>query len=111
MRLDALYSLTRVGPDLDLAILAAGVAPALFVEAEATEHSGGVCASHDSWLLQALGHVGRMPESDLLRRDRGKAKIIGALGPGHVNNSVGRAVGGHEGLLPFDVVDTHAVVV
>lgn len=88
MRLNALDSLACVGPDLNLTVLTAGVAPALLVEADACEKSRSVLATHDTWLLEALGHISGMPEAHLLGSHGSEAKVVCTLGPCNINDAI-----------------------
>lgn len=88
MCLDALDGLAGVRPDLDLAIVATGVTPALFVESDASEQSGCIGATKNTWLLQTLCNISRVPEGDLLGRDSSESEIISALRPGDVEDAI-----------------------
>lgn len=88
MRLNALDSLARVGPDLDLSVVAARVAEAFLVEGDARECSCRVGSAHDARLLESLSHVSRVPERHLLGSHRRESKIICQLRPGDVEDSV-----------------------
>lgn len=111
MGLNALDGLASIRPDLDLAIVATGVTPALFVESDAGEQRGCIGTPENTWLLQTLGNISGMPESDLLGGDSGKSEIVGALRPGDVKNAVRGSVDGQQTLLSLDVVDSDSVVV
>ena len=79
MSFDALYSLTSISPDLDLAVLTTSVTPAFLVEANACEESCSVSASHNTGLLQSLGYIGRVPEDNLLGRNSSKSQVVSSL--------------------------------
>ena len=111
MSFDALHSLASVGPDLDLAVLATGVAPAFFVEADASEECCSVRASHHTGLLQPLGDISWVPEDHLLGCHTGEPQVVGPLRPGHVEDAVRRAVCREQILLSLNVVDADAMVV
>ena len=88
MRLNALDSLARVRPDLDLSVVAARVAEAFLVESDASEGSSRVGSAHDAWLLESLSHVSWVPERHLLWSHRGESQIICPLRPGDVEDSI-----------------------
>ena len=88
MCLDALDSLTSVGPDLDLTIISASVTPALFVEADAREKGSRILTAHYTWLLQSLGDISWVPEANLFWCYRGETEIVSALRPGHIEDFV-----------------------
>lgn len=88
MRLDALDGRASVSPHLNLAVLAASIAPAFLVEADRSEESGCVRATQDAWLFEPLGDIGWVPEGHLLGSHRGKPQIPLALGPSHVENAI-----------------------
>ena len=111
MGLNAFDGLAGIGPDLDLAIVATRVAPSLFVKADTGEESGSVLSAHDTWLLETLGHVGGVPEANLLGGHRGEAKIICSLGPGDIEDLVRGAIHGKKVLAALNIVDAHLVVI
>jgi len=79
MCLDALDSLACVSPDLNLTIVTTSVTPALFIEAHASEKTGCIGSTHDTWLLQSLSNISWVPEHHLLWRHCRESQIISAL--------------------------------
>lgn len=111
MGLDALHSRACVRPHLNVAIFSTGVAPTLVVEGNAVEVGHGGVLAESTLLRKSLGHVSGVPELDFLETDGDKAEVVGALGPGDVENSFFGSFNVKKLLLSLDVVDGHSVVV
>jgi hypothetical protein len=97
-------------PNLDLTIVATGVAPALFIELNAVQ-LGGRSFVENTDVLELLGHVGRAPKLDLLLSLNGEAQIVRALGPGEVLHLGGAGLEFEDFALALQVVNENSVLV